>query len=202
MFLLDMRCPGVTVRPIKQITGAQHFNEVFLDEVRVPATELLGAPGEGWKVARITLMHERLGLISRRRVEVGDLLALVRGASFDGQRMIVRDDVRQEMAEIWMRALALRSLGQKTLASIADGEIPGPEGSIGKLAGAQLLNQMGRFATNLLGPGALLDGPDSPDGGRWQYAFLDATARRIAGGSDEIQRNIIAERVLGMPRDR
>lgn len=200
MFLVDMRTPGVTVRPIRQITGAQHFNEVFLDEVVIPDSGRIGLPGDGWKVALITLQHERLGLISRRRVELDALRKLVMQSRRDGCKAMEDDFVRQEFADIWMRADALQLLAERTLRIIAQGGVPGAEGSIGKLGGAQLLNRMGRFATDLLGPAVMLDSPDAPECGRWQFEFLDATARRIAGGSDEIQRNIIAERILGLPR--
>jgi alkylation response protein AidB-like acyl-CoA dehydrogenase len=200
MFALDMRTPGITVRPIKQITGAEHFNEVFLDAVRVPAGNLLGGAGNGWPVARTTLGHERLGLIHRRRVDVADFVELARRQL--GADLATADaGQRRQVADICMRAEALRLLNERIVAAVAAGVAPGPEASVGKIAGARLLNDMGRFTTELLGADGLLDGPDADDGGRWQYAFLDATARRIAGGSDEIQRNIIAERVLGMPRD-
>jgi alkylation response protein AidB-like acyl-CoA dehydrogenase len=200
MFALDMRTPGITIRPIKQITGAEHFNEVFLDAVRIPAGDLLGGPGNGWPVARVALGHERLGLIHRRRVDVADFIELARARL--GADLAAADvGLRRQVADICMRAEALRLLNERIVAAVAAGVAPGPEGSVGKIAGARLLNDMGRFTTALLGAGGLLDGPDAPDDGRWQYAFLDATARRIAGGSDEIQRNIISERVLGMPRD-
>ncbi|MEV7225549.1 acyl-CoA dehydrogenase family protein [Polymorphospora sp. NPDC051019] len=199
--LLDMRSPGITVRPIRQITGAEHFNEVFLDEVYVPDSELLGAPGDGWRIARLTLAHEREGLVVRRRVDVDAFLELVRSARIDGEPAAGRADVRQQVAEIWMRAQALELLSNRVTTSIARGRAPGAEGSVGKLLGAALVNRVGRLSLSLQGADGLLDGPEALDGGRWQHAFLDAAARRIAGGSDEIQRDIISERVLGLPRE-
>jgi acyl-CoA dehydrogenase len=200
MLLLDMRTPGVTARPIQQITGARHFNEVFLDGARVPVSQTLGAPGEGWSVAMRVLMHERTGLISRRKVDVTSLLRLVRELTVDGRSALELDDVRQAVARVCMRAEALEVLNAELLHAAATGRDPGQLGNIGKLVGASLLNEMGRLATDLLGDQAWLDGDDGPYGGEWQQAFLDATARRIAGGSDEIQRNIIAERMLALPR--
>ncbi|WP_416903809.1 acyl-CoA dehydrogenase family protein [Micromonospora echinospora] len=199
--LLDMRSPGVTTRPIRQITGAEHFNEVFLDDVFVPDREMLGAPGDGWRIARLTLAHEREGLAVRRRVDVEAFLELVRSARSAGGPAAGRADVRQQVAEIWMRAQALQMLHDRVLTSIARGRSPGAEGSVGKLLGAELVNRVGRLALELQGADGLLDGPEARDAGRWQHAFLDATARRIAGGSDEIQRDIISERVLGLPRE-
>ncbi|WP_433205661.1 acyl-CoA dehydrogenase family protein [Dactylosporangium sp. CS-047395] len=199
-FLLDMRAPGVTTRPIRQITGARHFNEVFLDDVFVPDEELVGAPGDGWRIARITLAHEREGLAVRRRVDLAAFLELARAATVDGAPAAGRADVRQEVAEIWLRAQALQLLNYRVLTSIARGTSPGAAGSVGKLLGAALINRVGRLSVALQGPEGLLDGADAHDGGRSQYAFLDAVARRIAGGSDEIQRDIISERVLGLPR--
>lgn len=199
-FLLDMRSPGITVRNIKQITGAEHFNEVFLDGVRIPDREMLGAPGEGWRIARLTLAHERQGLAVRRRVDLTGFLDLVRRCHVDGVPALERDDIRQEVARLWSRAEALRLLNYRVLTSIARGQTPGAEGSVGKLLGAALINQVGRIAMNLLGTAAVTGGPVT-DSVHWRYAFLDATARRIAGGTDEIQRDIISERVLGFPRE-
>lgn len=198
-FLLDLRTPGITTRPIRQITGAEHFNEVFLDQVRIPDREVLGAPGQGWRIARITLAHEREGLAVRRRVDLASFLELVRRSEVDGQPALDRYDIRQEVSRLWMRAEALRLLNYRVLTSIARGAAPGPEGSVGKLLGADLINRVGRLALRLQGTGGLAGLP--ADAGHWQHAFLDATARRIAGGTDEIQRDIISERVLGLPRE-
>jgi alkylation response protein AidB-like acyl-CoA dehydrogenase len=200
MLLIDMRSPGVTARPIRQITGASHFNEVFLDGARVPVSQTLGAAGAGWAVAMRVLGHERTGLIARRKVDLTSLLGLVREATVDGRPALEHDDVRQEVARVCMRADALEVLNAELLRRVAGGTDPGQLGNVGKLIGANLLNEVGRLATDLLGDGAWLDGQDAPYGAEWQDAFLDATARRIAGGSDEIQRNIIAERMLGLPR--
>jgi alkylation response protein AidB-like acyl-CoA dehydrogenase len=145
-------------------------------------------------------MHERTGLISRRKVDVTSLLRLVQEVALDGRPAIEHEDVRQAVARICMRAEALEVLNAELLQAAATGRDPGQLGNIGKLIGANLLNEMGRLATDLLGTEAWLDGDDAPAGGEWQQAFLDATARRIAGGADEIQRNIIAERMLGLPR--
>lgn len=198
-FLLDMRSPGITTRPIRQITGAEHFNEVFLDGVRVPDSDLLGRPGDGWRIARITLDHERAGLALRRRVEVDAFLRLAATTTVDGVPAMADPRIRDRVARIWMRAEALRYLLYRSLTAVAHGQPPGPEGSARKLASAQLINEVGRLAVAILGRAAAA--ADDPAVEHWQRAFLDATARRIAGGSDEIQRNIIGERVLGLPRE-
>jgi alkylation response protein AidB-like acyl-CoA dehydrogenase len=200
MLLLEMRSPGVTVRPIRQITGARHFNEVFLDGARVPVSQTLGGVGQGWAVALRVLGHERTGLISRRKVDVTSLLRLLRQATVAGRPALEHEDVRQAVARVCMRAAALEKLNAEMLHAAAAGRDPGQLPNIGKLIGANLLNEMGRLATDVLGTEGWLDAEDAPFGAEWQHAFLDATARRIAGGSDEIQRNIIAERMLGLPR--
>jgi acyl-CoA dehydrogenase len=198
-FLLDMRTPGITTRPIRQITGAEHFNEVFFDGVRVPHSALLGEPGDGWPIARLTLEHERAGLALRRRVEVEAFVRLAAESTVDGKPAMADPRIRDRVARIWMRAEALRYLSYRSLTAVAHGEPPGPEASARKLASAGLINDVGRLAIMLVGRSAAA--ADDPLVTHWQRAFLDATARRIAGGSDEIQKNIIGERVLGLPRE-
>lgn len=198
-FLLDMRSPGITTRPIRQITGAEHFNEVFFDAVRVPDTDRLGTPDDGWRIARITLNHERAGLALRRRVEIDSFLQLAATTTVDGRPAMSDPRIRDQVARIWMRAEALRHLSYRSLTAVAHGQPPGPESSVRKLASARLINEVGRLAVTILGGAAAA--ADDPQVTYWQRAFLDATARRIAGGSDEIQKNIIGERVLGLPRE-
>ena len=198
-FILDMRTAGLDIRRIKQITGESHFNEVFLDGVRIPADATLGVPGDGWSVALRTLNHERLGLTFRRRVDVAAFVDLVREVPVGDRPAAAHPDIRQDVADIWMRAEAINLLGYRTLTKMARGQSPGSESSIGKLAGADLINRVGRMAVELVGAEGVWDRPDLAT--KWHHAFLDATARRIAGGSDEVQRNIIGEKILGLPRE-
>ena len=198
-FLLDMRTPGITTRPIRQITQAEHFNEVFFDEVRIPAENMLGQPGEGWRLARMTLGYERSGLARRRRVEMESFLDLAGRCTVNGRAALADGAVRDEVATLWMRAEALRFLSYRGLTELARGEPPGPGASVAKIASADLINRIGKLAVRLLGDRAIA--ADDPAAVHWQRAMLDATARRIAGGSDEIQRDIIAERVLRLPRE-
>ena len=201
-FLVDMATPGVTVRPLRQITGDSHFCEVFLDEVRVPAEHLVGELNGGWAVTQTTLMNERM-MIGGGGMGVDPhlLIQLARGASRGGAKASEDPVVRQALADIYIRSEIIRFLRFRSLTAMARGEIPGPEGSITKLALGQLLKRSGEVALELQGPGgALLDG-SAPAGGAWQLSFLAAPSIRIAGGTDEVQRNIIGERVLGLPRE-
>ena len=196
-FIVPMGLPGVTVRPIRQMSGGSSFNEVFLDEVRVPDRLRLGEVGQGWKVALTTLGFERAGSGGGRSV----------GGSWDQLMALARhlgrtDDpvVRQELARCYANE-RVRSFVRARVEHRADsGSAPGPEGSIGKLLWTRSLAEISRIAGELLGPRLTAD---SGEWGTWAWTahVLGAPGYRIAGGSDEIQHNIIAERVLGLPRD-
>lgn len=207
-FLLDMSSPGVEVRPIVQITGDPEFNEIFLDEVRVPVHDMLGSEGEGWRVAMTTLMHERgtLGVVLqvRARAILDDLIGLSKnvrrgsGTAYDDLR------VRETLGRFDTEVEALRHTGYRSIGSYASTGVPGPEGSILKLHWSELNQRMTAFAWELLGPLSQIDAGStlSVDGGRWQYELLRSRGNTIEAGTSEILRNIVAERVLGLPRSR
>jgi alkylation response protein AidB-like acyl-CoA dehydrogenase len=196
-FLVDMHSPGIEVRPLKQMTGASHFNEVFLTDVRIPHDRVLGEVNGGWAVAMTTLANERTMMGGGSSGPVAaDLIELARACGAD------RDPtVRQGLAASWSRAQIMRYLGYRSRTRAALGLPPGPEASVRKLFAAWNLKRNGELALAVQGAaGMLLDG-DAPAGGRWQQSFLGAPSIRIAGGSDEIQRNVMGERVLGLPAE-
>jgi alkylation response protein AidB-like acyl-CoA dehydrogenase len=200
-FIIDMHSPGIEIRPIKQMNGASNFNEVFFANVRVPDANRVGDVGDGWHVALTTLMNERVaigaGAGARRFKDLFKLAAQVRK---DGRPAIEDSSVRQRLADFYVRAKGLQYTGYRTLSALSRGQTPGPEGSIGKAVGAPLAQQMASFAVELQGPlGAVLDESVAPQEALWQEAYLGAPGLRIAGGTDEILRNIIAERVLRLP---
>ena len=202
--LVDMRSPGITVRPLVQMTGDAEFNEVFFDDVRVPRENLLGPPNAGWKVAITVLMYERAGLGNQTNLHhyTRLLLDLARRAP-DGASRAGRDPVlRQALAQCWIEAEALRLTGLRSITRRLRGEPPGPEGSVLKLAFTEAYVRMAETAGRLLGLHATLPRgePRAVDGGRWAFQLLFARRFGIAGGTTEIQRNIIGERVLGLPR--
>jgi alkylation response protein AidB-like acyl-CoA dehydrogenase len=194
-FLVPLDAPGVEVRPIRQMSGGSSFNEVFLTDVRLPDSLRLGPVGDGWKVALTTLGFERGGSGGGRTVGGSweQLLALTRwlGCASD-------DLMSQELASVYVSQRLRQLNGGRAAASIGAGQAPGPEGSVGKLAWVQGLTQIGEVAARGLGPRLTAD---TGEWGTfaWTNHVLGAPGYRIAGGSDEIQRNIIAERVLGLP---
>jgi acyl-CoA dehydrogenase len=196
-FLLDMETPGIEVRPLRQMTGAAHFNEVFFTDVRIPDTDRLGDVNDGWRVAQTTLLNERAAiaeLIGAVNPAFG-LADLARAAAADGRPGCQDPRVRQRIAQSYAQGEILRYVGLRIVSAFSRGVLPGPEASIAKLAMAELLRSTSDVALGLLGPAATaLPGP-------WVMQLLAAPAVRIAGGSDEIQRNIIGERVLGLPKE-
>ena len=202
--LVDMRSPGVTVRPLVQLTGDAEFNEVFLDDVRVPRDHLLGPLHAGWKVAITVLMYERTGLGNQTNLHhfTRSLLDLARQTA-RGDAPASKDPVvRQALAQCWIDAESLRLTSLRSLTRRLRGEPPGPEGSVLKLAYSETYVRMAETASGLLGVrGQLWRGaPRAPHGGRWAFQTLFARRFAIAGGTSEIQRNIIGDRVLGLPR--
>ena len=202
-FILDMKAPGIEVRPIRQINGASGFNEVFFSDVRVPESNRLGAVGDGWRVALTTLMNERVAIgggagSGRFR----DLLKLARESKRNGRPAIEDAAVRQRLADFYIRSKGLQFTGYRTLSALSRGATPGPEGSIGKAVGAPLGQEMASFALELQGVmGGVVDESAALHEGVWQDMYLGAPGLRIAGGTDEILKNIIAERVLRLPPD-
>jgi alkylation response protein AidB-like acyl-CoA dehydrogenase len=196
-----MRSPGVEVRPIKQINGGQSFNEVFFTDVRVPDANRLGAVGQGWQVALTTLMNERVAIGAGGGAGgFKKLFQVARASRRNGKPAIEDSAVRQRLAEFFITSKGLQYTGYRTLSAILRGTTPGPEGSIGKAVGAPFAQQMAAFAMELQGAsGGLLDETGTFDEAFWQETYLGSPAIRIAGGTDEVLRNIIAERILGLP---
>jgi alkylation response protein AidB-like acyl-CoA dehydrogenase len=201
--LVDMKTPGITVRPLVLLNGHRHFNEVFFDDVRVPKENLVGPLNEGWKVAITTLMFERSGAGGRdHAAQIARLVEIAK--SFPSRQEPAWNDshVRQQLAQLAIEAKALQVTRLRSLTRRLRGEPPGPEGSILKLFGSELGVRIADFASTLLGPYATVDAPTEalPDAARWHHRVLGARQYTIAGGTSEIQRNIIGERVLGLPK--
>ena len=201
-FFLDMKSPGVECRPIHQMSGTRHFNEVFFTNVRVPDSQRLGGVGQGWKVSMTTLMNERLAVGEVARPDVDDMLALARTVVIDGEPAIRNGAVRERIADWYARSQGLKFTRFRTMTALSRGQTPGPENSIGKLVNASKLQDIASFGMDLMGQGGLVIDDDLVEAyAMFQSALLSSPSARIAGGSDEILRNIIAERVLNLPGD-
>jgi alkylation response protein AidB-like acyl-CoA dehydrogenase len=201
-FFLDMKSPGIDIRPIHQMSGARHFNEVFFTDVRVPDSQRLGAVGQGWKVSLTTLMNERLAVGDEQRPGVDDLLELSRSMRVDGKPAIQSAAVRERMASWYAQSQGLKFTRFRTMTALSKGETPGPENSIHKLVNASKLQDIASYGLDLMGEAGLVLDDDLVEAyAMYQAALLSSPSGRIAGGSDEILRNIIAERVLGLPAD-
>ncbi|HYC56382.1 MAG TPA: acyl-CoA dehydrogenase family protein [Candidatus Binatia bacterium] len=208
MFIVDMHSPGIEVRPLKQINGDSEFNEVYLEDVRVPRANIVGREGQGWDMAVALLMHERATLTFQRqlqsRVALQDLLVFAR--TWDETGAAPADDpiVRQQVAQAYIDSEAIRLTALRNLTRQLRGGQPGPEGSIEKLFWSEMFQRMLWNAVGMLGPYGNLapEDPSAPAHGRWPHLMLYSRGRTIAAGTSEIQRGIIAQRVLGMPKDR
>jgi alkylation response protein AidB-like acyl-CoA dehydrogenase len=200
--LVDMKTPGITVRPLRQITGEAEFNEVFYDNVRVPAENLVGKLHEGWGVAIHTLAYERDLLTHIRHISLQT--AVARLTRLARERGRAADPVlRQKIAAIHIGEQALKLNGYRSLTRILRGGAPGAEGSTAKLHWSQVDQELALVATELLGPASLIAGPSpwAPDDGQWEFYELLARGSGIRAGTTEILRNILGERVLGLPKD-
>jgi alkylation response protein AidB-like acyl-CoA dehydrogenase len=203
--LLPLDSEGVTIRPLAHMLGEAEFNEVFLDEVFVPDELVLGEVNGGWRVAMATLGFERVGIATGRvntRRAVEDIMAEIRGMTDSvGAPLGADTAVRRRVADLYGRALVHHAIGQRVLTIAADGGAPGPVTSIGKLYFCPLVEDLADFRQSLspLG-GQLATGEQSPAESRWQRLAYQARGTAIAGGSTFIQRNIVAERMLGLPR--
>ncbi len=204
--LVDMHSPGVDVRPLKQITGDPEFNEIFFSDVRVPRKNILGKENEGWNVAMTTLLHERgtLGFALTARLEVlmRKLIALARETMSNGSTAAEDPLLRDRLARQWVELQALKFTNYRALTSLVKTGIPGPEGSIAKLHWSESNQRLTKLALEVMGPSAQLDGDEGVWEGFWQYQQLRSRGNTIEAGTSEILRNIISERVLGLPRSR
>jgi len=202
MFVVKMDAPGIEARRIKQISGHSSFNEVFFDEVRIPDSDRLGPVDGGWRVAMTTLTNERYTLAIGRSVggmRAEELIALAAGVTLNGRPAIENDQVRAKIAEFASRQRGMEFTSYRIMTALSRGKEPMVEGSIGKLLLGKLRQEMASFALELSGSAAGIGETPKDEAGLWRVDYLTAPGNRISGGSDEIQRNIIAERLLGMP---
>ena len=201
-----MHSPGITVQPLKQMTGEAEFNQMFFEDVRVPRANLLGPLNGGWGVAITTLMNERatlsLATVMRFHNTFEDLAELARRVLRDGRCSLTAAEVRQTLAQFYVDVESMKYLAYRNFSRLKRGGTPGPEGSISKVLWSELNQRMNEFALTLQGPCAAL-GEGSRglvDNGRWQYGLLRSRGNTIEEGTSEIQRGIIAERLLGLPK--
>jgi alkylation response protein AidB-like acyl-CoA dehydrogenase len=202
-FICPMKTPGLTIRPIVEMTGEHSFNEVFFDDVRIPVANRVGSEGDGWRLAKVTLSNERVSLSGEgalwgRGPTAGDLLDIVRAAGS------VADPVlRQRLARLYIESEVLRLIRLRTVSAAVAGRQPGPEASVRKALSDEHGQHIMGLAKDLCGAAAMLSdvGPLGGPVDLWHYGYLFSPALTIGGGTSEVQRNIIAERVLGLPHD-
>jgi alkylation response protein AidB-like acyl-CoA dehydrogenase len=193
--LVDLTSAGIEVRPLVTITGEREFNELFFDDVRVPVTALLGAENDGWAVAMATLTNERGGVANLHlsvRKKIGRLFDLAAAIEIDGVAVTADPSVRGTLARIYVRGEALKLLADRAVSGAMHGRPAGPESSIAKLLWSDLEQEIAATATTLLGPDAMA--------GRWARDRLASRAFSIAGGTTQVNKNIVAQRILGLPR--
>ncbi|MGN6759518.1 MAG: acyl-CoA dehydrogenase family protein [Thermomicrobiales bacterium] len=215
-FLVDMHAPGVTVRPLRQISGSEEFCEVFFDNVRVPAENQLGELNAGWRIAQTTLSYERggntLSRVSAQQAEFARLLEVARTLHHNGHPAIEDPIIRQKLGQIYAEIEVLRYGSLRILSRLEQGQRPGPESSVAKVYYSELDKRIQELAQDILGPSgqlttglpdelALTPGAAYGESGSWAYAFVWSRAGTIYAGSNEIQKNIIGERVLGLPKE-
>ena len=202
MFWLDMKSPGIDIRPIKQANGQSGFNEVYFTDVRIPDSQRLGAVGQGWSVSLTTLMNERLSIGSGMPTGFPELFDFCMNLQTEDGLAIDDRSVRSRLAGYAVKASGLKYTGMRAISDLSKGETPGPENSIGKLVAGATMQELAMYALDLQGQGGVVSDPDkAAAGARFQAMLLRSPATRVEGGTDEILRNIIAERVLGLPGD-
>jgi alkylation response protein AidB-like acyl-CoA dehydrogenase len=202
MFYIDMKSPGVEVRPIKQANGMQEFNEVFFTNLRVPDSQRLGAVGDGWNVSLTTLMNERMTIGSRLATGFAELFDFCCNLMTEEGPAIDDRATRSKLAGWAVKNSGLKYTNYRAISALSKGERPGPENSIGKLVAGSMLQDIATYAMDLQGANGMLNGSEVAEAsGQFQAMLLSSPSTRIAGGTDEILRNIIAERVLGLPGD-
>jgi len=203
-FVVDMRTPGITVRPLRQINGDAEFNEVFFDNVRVVKTNLIGEKNQGWQVAMTTLMFERVtfDVLSPVEAVIQQLIEVVKRGKQETCVLHGTATVRQQVARFYTELQAIKYSHLRQLTRQLRGDPPGPESSLVKLAASELNRRVVQFATALLGPPGQVMSRSDPgiDGGYWMHCALSTHVFTIAGGTSEIQRTILGERVLGLPK--
>ena len=200
MFIMPMNATGLTIKPIKQMSGASTFNEVFFSDVEIDDALRVGAVGDGWKVAIGLLGRERFSAVSRKP-DFPQLLDFVRAMQLENGPALEDDAVRERLADWYVKSEGVRLTRLRTMSSLSQGRTPGPEGSIMKLADVSRLQEMVSWALDLAGTAGVVNESADPVRNLFEDAFFFGAALRVAGGTDEVQRNIIAERVLKMPAD-
>jgi alkylation response protein AidB-like acyl-CoA dehydrogenase len=202
MFFLDMKSPGVDIKPIKQANGESGFNEVYFDNVRVPDAQRLGEVGGGWQVSLTTLMNERLAIGGSIATGFPEIKMLVDDLELPSGKAIDDPAVRAKLADWYAKSAGLKNTAARAMTALSKGEIPGPENSIGKLVAGGMMQDVAKFALDLQGMGGVIVDPVlARDSARLQAMLMRSPAVRIEGGTDQILRNIIAERVLGLPEE-
>ena len=201
-FFLDMKSPGIEVKRIKQISGTSNFNEVFFTDVRVPDSQRLGKVGEGWRVSITTLMNERLAVGQVPAPDFEEIFQLSKILELEDGPAINNAQVRGNLAKWYVEMQGLKLTKFRTISALSQGETPGPESSITKVVSASKRQEIAMFGVDMMeSGGVIIDDAMQPMQGMFQEAALSSAGSRIAGGTDEILRNIIAERVLGLPQD-
>ena len=203
MFWIDMHDPGVEVKPIHQMSGGSGFNEVFFTGVRVKDSQRLGAVGDGWKVSLVTLMNERLAVGGASGAGWKEFMEAARDVpSHDGATALKDQALREKLADWYVQAEGLKHTRNRTMTALSRGQTPGPESSIGKIVSANAMHELASNAIDMLDQYGIINDPAlAPLQAAFHSSFMFAPGLRIAGGTDEILRNIIAERVLGLPGD-
>lgn len=202
MFWIDMRDPAVEVRPIHQMSGASNFNEVYFTDLRVKDSQRVGGVGEGWRVSLVTLMNERLAIGGGAGGGHRTIFKLAQDISTLAGPAAKDTGLREKIADWYVQAEGLKYTRYRTQTALSRGQTPGPESSIGKVVSAALMQDMANSALELEDQFGIISDPDlAPLAASFQTALMGAAGMRIAGGTDEILRNIIAERVLGLPQD-
>jgi alkylation response protein AidB-like acyl-CoA dehydrogenase len=202
MFMVDMRQPGVEIRPIKQMDGGQHFNEVFFNDAVVPDAYRLGEVGGGWSGALAVLMSERLAISGVQPTGFPQFLEMVTSLELNGQPVADDPIVRDRLATWYSQFAGLQATNKRMITAVAKGGIAGAEASLGKLVGAVMNQEIANFACQVFGQAGIVQEEGfSPDQGHFQQSVLFSPGVRLAGGTDEVMRNIIAEQVLGLPQE-
>jgi alkylation response protein AidB-like acyl-CoA dehydrogenase len=206
MFIVNMKDPGIEVRPIKQMAGSSEFNEVFFTDVRVNDSHRLGEVGDGWKVSLTTLMHERVAVGGKPATAPGvkEMIELAKAIDTEEGNALEQSHVRQKIADVYIQDRGIALTRMRTISALSSGRTPGPESSISKVVVAKMMQDMGSFAADMAEGAGLIQGDQDalPHLAKLQQTYLYSAGLRIAGGTDEILRNIIAERVLGLPGDK
>jgi alkylation response protein AidB-like acyl-CoA dehydrogenase len=201
MLFIDIKSSGIEIRPIRQIDGGTGFSEVFFSDVRISDSQRLGGVGQGWNVALTTLMNERLSIGANMPTGFSELFAFCERLVLEQCKAIDDPAVRSKLALWAVRTSGLKHTAARSITALSKGQEPGPENSIGKLVSGSMMQDIAMFALDLQAQAGIFTGAEAADSARFQALLMRSAATRIEGGTDEILRNIIAERVLGLPAD-